>query len=648
MIGGWDASPGSDTQPEPGSSSNVADGFSQVGVQAGTVHGDVNNYMLPPGAGPAEKFEAGVHHLDGGMAEQARELIREAVVSPGRSEKVLFFWLLALVSGRSRNELSAAEARHLRELQADLPEPSSDPWTQALRVVLLLTEPVRGTSTGVTDAMKELDNLSIPQRSLILRHLEQFLEGPLEDEMWDRALAQAREKQLDGARIDRVWKFFEPIPIGPRARKARSPVIPARIRLYANGSAVLLAAWAAYVAAHLIATGRIWEMLGCSLLVTIGLVAVERGHAWHPGYIQADPDAVTRSGGFASEVREKFDYYVGKYHPRNLTATDWLWRSEATRRSIGNEIIELYRESRIDVGRVAWLLRHEAGHIRNMAKDDDSLIYTREPCEMPRLSAVGLGGITVLGIGGLRVLSTTFGVDVLLAIETTLVVTAASRFHVRARLTVEREQRRYAAEKEQHDQILAARWAGYERWHAKLADKPHDQEMAAWLDCDRKLLLDRALCHYRLAASDVIAHAFIEKQVGKRARVQQGPWRYEKYEIEVYLLTTNGVRTFVSVLDFTTGEFTDQGRLNYRFDAVASLRVARSTGNIQNFELVLVNNQRIQVRMTETTTEELAEGETPEQVARLTQDAGGLQHTINILEGIAADGRGWFQRAASA
>ena len=106
MIDDWRPSPGSGAQPKPGSFSNEASGSAHVDMQAGVVHGDVYLYTMSPDAGPAERFESGVHHLDGGMADQARELMREAVVSPGRSKRMLFHWVLALVSGRSRDELS--------------------------------------------------------------------------------------------------------------------------------------------------------------------------------------------------------------------------------------------------------------------------------------------------------------------------------------------------------------------------------------------------------------------------------------------------------------------------------------------------------------------------------------------------------------
>lgn len=54
---------------------NYAEDNSQVGMQAGVVHGDVAIYSTPPGTSPMERFEIGVRMLDGGQSSRARELI---------------------------------------------------------------------------------------------------------------------------------------------------------------------------------------------------------------------------------------------------------------------------------------------------------------------------------------------------------------------------------------------------------------------------------------------------------------------------------------------------------------------------------------------------------------------------------------------
>ncbi|WP_043603181.1 MULTISPECIES: hypothetical protein [Protofrankia] len=335
--------------------------------------------------------------------------------------------------------------------------------------------------------------------------------------------------------------------------------------------------------------------------------------------------------------------------PDTHRPAEWLQWTARARRSIANEIIGIYWERWIGANRVAWLLRHAAWQIQKMRRDGTHLSWSRAQRAVPELGAYGLVGVTVLAGGGLWALVATAGIEVLLALETTFVVTVASYIHVIARLEKECEKRRFAAEQDQHEKVKEARQAGFERWKAYLADRPDDQEMARWLDCDRRILLDRALHHYRLKASSVIAHAFVETQAAssKRGRVHRGPWRYNKYQISVFLLTAGGVRNFVSTLDFTTGRFTEKGRLNYHFDSVALIRVDHDAENVQKLEIVLVNGQVLRIQMADTSPEEITTGETVGLVASLTQDAGGLQHTIHVLEGIAAEGRKWFRRTAS-
>ena len=57
---------------------NIAGDYAYVGVQAGTVH-NVHLYTVSPDASPQEKFETGVHNLEGLIPGKARQLIREAV-----------------------------------------------------------------------------------------------------------------------------------------------------------------------------------------------------------------------------------------------------------------------------------------------------------------------------------------------------------------------------------------------------------------------------------------------------------------------------------------------------------------------------------------------------------------------------------------
>lgn len=209
------------------------------------------------------------------------------------------------------------------------------------------------------------------------------------------------------------------------------------------------------------------------------------------------------------------------------------------------------------------------------------------------------------------------------------------------------ERRRFSAESEESARELSQRQKALARWRAKLADKPSDLEMAAWLNCDRKILMDWAMRHYRLNASDVIGHAFVEAPAAperKRARVRNGPWRYSRYRVLVFLLTLDGVRQAGSYLDFENISFRDWHRTNYRFDAVASVHVTESPGgHPRTFEMKLVNGQSIDVEVPESGAEVLQKGEDSKTLSRVALDSSGLTNTLHILEGIAAEGKEWIK-----
>jgi len=234
----------------------------------------------------------------------------------------------------------------------------------------------------------------------------------------------------------------------------------------------------------------------------------------------------------------------------------------------------------------------------------------------------------------------------MLAFESALLLIAGAVLAIRGRLRITAERDRFLADKAEYDQRLAAVRKSYERWRAKLLDRPTDLEMGTWLDCDRKVLLDEAMRHYRLRARDIIAHAYLEgpaKNRHKRARVINGPWRYTRYRILVFLLTKDGVRQMSADLDFATGNFYHWQRSNYRFDAVAAVNVTAPNGYPDTFELMLMNGPAISVAVAESGAELIQRGENSRKLSKIALDASGLMTTLHVLEGVAAEGKDWIQ-----
>jgi hypothetical protein len=208
------------------------------------------------------------------------------------------------------------------------------------------------------------------------------------------------------------------------------------------------------------------------------------------------------------------------------------------------------------------------------------------------------------------------------------------------------EKKRVRAAEVRREQRLDYYRAEYRRWQQRLADRPTDMEMARWLDCDRRLLLNHAVQEYRLKWSDIQAYASLEagSPNSRKARVTNGPWRYTHYRLLVFLLTSDGVRQLTTELAFEDAAFRRWERTNYRYDAVAAVQVSVGDEEANEFHLFLVNGTDIQVTVTENGRP--GADEDPQVLADGAEDATGLRHTLFVLEGVAAEGRRWWKGRA--
>ncbi|MEV0417375.1 hypothetical protein [Streptosporangium canum] len=642
------------TEPDA-SATNIADGSAYVGSQAGTVHGDVNTYMTFADTSPKEKFETGVRCLDGDMTGRAWRLINEAFMADYQTDRVRFYRLLALVSGRTRRELSKEEAAALRNAQSRRHITGDDEWAEGLKVLHRLLD-----STGKSEAdsrilLKEVDALGARRRALILRHLESFLEGSLKDQVWHQAWKLAEENRMAGDRVDRVRKFFQPNPARPQRRESQPPAIPPSTWIQAVAATAIFAVATVHIGYLLAQGGQISALPAYLLSIVGGFFGARDGVEWRFRVVRrrakdreygTPRQRVTNAppSGFTRQVDHRFDYYFAKYVPRGVERDIWLAATAGIRRNMRDEVVDVYRERRIGVEKIAWLIRYRAGEVKDRWERGALWSYREELATPPSMKAVTVLGLTALVVGGVWAVGDAVAADPLSAARSALLVLACGWIAFRAWLRIILEHRRHAADEAESKQAKEGDDAAFARWRAKLADKPKDREMADWLDYDRKVLLNEALRHYELKMSDVITHAFIETPASSsaRARVLRGPWRYKKYRLLMFLLTADGVRELTITLDFEQGSFHVQRRANYRFDMIAAVRVSQSDNGEQTFELALVNGQKVHVEGTDPGPEELQQGEEPGTVSEATQDASGLRRTLHVLEGIAAEGKGWI------
>ncbi|MFV2111204.1 hypothetical protein ACFHW0_02545 [Micromonospora sp. LOL_025] len=633
---------------------NVAQGDAHVGVQAQAIHGDVY-YQLPPDASPKERFRIGVKYLDARMPGRARELIEEAVARGYETDEVRFHWLLALLSGRTLRQLGNEDLTTLSAICGRITRVHGrGEWTAGLRSVLRLLNSLNTADTELI--VKELDELGPRQRDKILDHLGVLLEGPVEDQLWHRSVERARAGQKAGDRKNRVRLFFHPSPAPPRVRPVQPAVTPVGEWLRALAATAAFALAAGNIARLLLQRGELPPVLAC-LVSAAGVAAFVVGGADRhfrrerlrlkeaeftpPTQRRAKPPA----GGFARKVDRLFDTYFGRYVPRDTGRSHWLAQTAGIRRHLRDELVEIYREQRVDAGEIAWLVRHLVGDVRQRWKNDTLTAYRsglRTPWQSTALYVVGLAAVVA---GALWVAPAAALTAPLAGTASVLLAVVSAVIGARAWFRIVAERRRVPADEAERARQLAEREAAYERWQKKLSRKPSDAEMASWLECDRKILVDEAMRHYRLRPSQVIAHAFIEAPAGsyKRARVPRGPWRYSRYRLLLFLLTADGVRQVNIDLDFEEGVSRGTQRLNYRFDTVAAVRIDGVATQQQTFELTLVNGDPIRVRVTESSTDGIQPGEDPGALSRVALDASGLLHTLNVLEGIAAEGKQWIR-----
>ncbi|NUS73343.1 MAG: hypothetical protein HOQ05_08050, partial [Corynebacteriales bacterium] len=186
-----------------------------------------NIYNLASDASPEARFDMGILHLKGGMPEKARELIREAVDRGHATPKTHFYLLLALLNGRTLQELPREDFDRLQKIVFTAASWPDNEWVAAIRLIGDLPNFFVDSATDAEIFNKRMNELGDTQAELIYQHLEAFLEGSILDQAWERAVQQAKDCQSDGNRAERVWKFFQPEP----ARARVCPPNPIQIEI---------------------------------------------------------------------------------------------------------------------------------------------------------------------------------------------------------------------------------------------------------------------------------------------------------------------------------------------------------------------------------------------------------------------------------
>lgn len=669
---------------------NVAQDNAYVAIQTQAVHGNVNVYQPPPDASPEERFHYGVACLEARLPSKARELIDDAVARGYETNQVRFYRVLALLSGRTLRQLGEEDLRQLWSICHRIPRLNDqDEWTAGLRVMLGLLGSTAATDPDVL--VKQLDQLPSDQRDLILDHLGELLEGSVVDQMWQRSVERAKAGREAWNRRERLWKFFHPQPAGARA----APVDPAAIskgdwlRL-ALGAAVFVLAVGKL--AHLLVgqRGALGSWFGLVVLC-LGLVAfvvagadwrfrTERRRAKDARFIPSPRRRSAPAGGFASGVDRLFNRYFAWYVPAGTDREVWLAGTAGIRERLRDELVEIYREQRVQADEIAWLVRHLVGKVRRQWENGSLTAYVHELRTPWWIKLICGSGLLTAIVGGIWAAGFAVSASPLPGLVWTALAAMGAVNGAWAWLYITTERRRERADTLERAHELAGRQLRFLLWRRKLADRPSDAEMAFWFDCDRRVILDEVMRSCGLRPSQVIAHGCLAAPgvSSMRARVAGAPWRYSRYRLLLFLLTDDGVRQVDVDLDVVKGTYQVVRRLNYRFDAVAAVRVDGLASARQTFVLTLVDGNPIRVTATEVVLDEPFDDTQLDEDARLLSerpldgdveldnemypeggrqlgevlgypseaalDVSGLANTLATLEGIAAEGKEWVKR----
>ncbi|MFM9607845.1 hypothetical protein [Streptomyces niveiscabiei] len=632
---------------------------STVGIQAQVVHNSTVN--IHSDASPEEKYRNGVRFLEEGVPSRARDLIGDAIAHGYDNAEARFHWVLAMLSGRAYHDLSTEQLRQLHHASGLVRNYADGEWKDALRIAFELLAMLNTADGETRRVLERLRALSPRRRDAILRHFDLVLTGGLKDALWAENSERAEADRFVGDRGKRVWAYFEPDPIGARAMPpgpssaaAARAALPVRAGLFAVSSAFL------WVLALIANPGAAF----IELLVALGsgLAAAHFGSRWwyQEHHLKAKTpqsliphmrDPASPGDGFTKRVRHSFDHYFSVRTPHGFAPQEWLGHTVHIRNGLVAEIALLYRESRISVDRVNWLIRYLAEDARD--RHNRGTLFDQRHQNKAAVVVQGLCviALVVLGISTLALLVTVAsdagGSRFSLAIPAVLGAVLSGRATAFSWLEARSEERRMAEETQRYQEQLTARQVAYQNWKSFLdATRPSELEMENWLTCDKTMFVDEALRHHQLTWRDLITHAILMTPARpyKRGRVKGGPWRYSRYNFRLFLVTQDGVREISTEFDFTDARREKEQRSNYRFDAFSSVQTTERADVGYDLELILTNGPARNIRVKDADTHQLAPDENARENADINLASAGFTHTFRLLEGIAADGKGWLER----
>jgi hypothetical protein len=658
--------------PEPRDirTDNSAGPGSMVGIQASVVH-NANVYQISPTDPPEKKYQTGVRYLEDGVPRKAEELFSEAMADGLDTAEVRFHWALSMFGARSDRDLTKDERVRLTDAAKRFVAYEDDEdYGPALGAVReLIVNRLDPSAEGIDLAEKRILALPVELREKALRHLDKVLSAATKDGVWASTKKQAHLDRYSANRGFRAWAYFEADPAGPRARPAQPPHIASGERARIATGTILCALTVGYLGWLTISSAAPVAIVALALAVAAAYFTTRSAFEWRYRVNRLSWEEQRRrtsaakansyGKGFAASVTRSFVSYFSRYRPQGSDKDWWLAETAGVRSYLRDEIVEIYRESNVSLANVAWLIRYHAVDVREQwqsgAIDDHKVRF--HVADRTRIRCVL--GLTVLLLTVGSVVQNALQVQPLGAAIATLLGLVGGLYTARKWYKVASGRRHYLDDVDDERRRKEGRENEFRRWTQRLKDaRPSEDEMETWLRSDTTILIADALEHFRISWRDVISYAVLRVPTpnASRAHEHNGPWRYNRYALRLFLITEDGVREVSKVLNFETGAFNGEERNTFRFDAVSSVNVVKGTDGRQNLRLTLTNGPARDILVTKGS-EEFAEHDQrnperpdtgpeaePDNPVDVSLDTTGFAPTLRILEGIAADGKNWIAR----
>lgn len=694
----------SDPKPAEGSqATNTATGNAKVDAQIGYVEGDAvfhkheTIYQVTDDDSAERKFRVARNFIDGGIPRPAEDLIRQVLASGYATTEVAYYYAISVLSERSLNQLGANELdklEHAMRVAEGLPH---DEWWAAIVVIGELVQcavhpasapnPQNGALQLVLDDFRALAQ---QRQAEITRHLDMIFNGAVQEELDRLNAATVATERAKGDRADRAWKYFHPDPTAPR-RATPSPWRDGEPRSAAWAVTVIGVVGLGLLVMLGVRTSEMgWQLLGPLIQFLVGALITgwygsqvvtlylrrrmkEVEHGRNPAEFDDYEELgieLNATQKFAHAVWKRVHYYFAIRRP-NTNEDKWNTKTEGIQAALHWRLVRLYSTRRVAVPTLNWLIRWHAKQAAEQWRAGNLPDFRR--ALRPELSTILLaGGGAVVAMSGAGLLFASFAPQGFLPTLISILQVLAACAVGAGIVYLLADHRAMAQEQKALDELFEDERREYHRWRERLRDRPTDSEMANWLEYDKSYLKTLAMRRCELSSREIIAHVVLTagKPRAMRARVVNGPPRFSRYVVLVFLLTEHGVREVDVDLNFLTGAIYDERRTAFRYDALASAQVlekgfqsAKGQQHVvllgrdvhltdksslvisRTFELALVNDQKIEVvvdnyegLMDDSTTEDRSE------LDRLALDSSGVAIALHILEAVAAEGREWITR----